>query len=573
MSSADWKEFFTPEGVPYYYNKKTKETSWDKPDALKTAADHDLGGDWVWCPHEIDAYIPAKAGPKLSDGSQRVQTEDGKNIDLPKTTKLFPLNRSSLKKNWDDLVQMDSIDEGMIIHNLRERFKKDIIYTNIGTILISVNPFKPLPLYTPTMIDKYYRKGIRTMPPHIFDIADAAYRTMVETKGNQSILISGESGAGKTEATKQVLSYLAEVAGSVDGIEQNILFANPILEAFGNAKTLRNNNSSRFGKWVEILFDKAGRICGARTSNYLLEKSRVIFQTKGERNYHIFVQICKGANESLRKKLQLDPPEKYRCLTKGECVVIDGLDDSAEFNEMTEAMDRLGIEGKEQALVFELVAGILHLGNVEFVANEGDRAEGSKIKDKKELEIAAKLFQVEVAVLEKAVNNRTMQVKGQDPMLIPLDPIKAADNRDALMKTVYGNLFDWLVRRLNKSMAPKGETSNLIGVLDIFGFEIFEKNSFEQLCINYANEKLQQHFNANTFSLEEALYQREQIKFTHVEFIDNQPCLDLIENRPEGILGMLDEEIKMPKGNDDTFLKKLHQTHTKKHERYIQPLK
>eukprot|EP00002_Diphylleia_rotans_P005132 TRINITY_DN1421_c0_g1_i1.p1 TRINITY_DN1421_c0_g1~~TRINITY_DN1421_c0_g1_i1.p1 ORF type:complete len:1546 (-),score=390.98 TRINITY_DN1421_c0_g1_i1:282-4919(-) len=569
---SNWREYTTPDGLTYYHNQATGETSWDKPEELKGDEDRELAGDWVWMPHPEQAYVPARFIQKYMDGSSQVQTEDGQYHVVPKTAVLNRLERTYLKKRSDDLVQMDMIDEGMIIHNLHERFKRDEIYTNIGTILISVNPFKPLPLYTPLMMERYSRKGMSELPPHIYNIAEAAYRAIVEGTVNQSILISGESGAGKTEATKQVLQYLAEVGGSTSGVEQKILLSNPILEAFGNAKTLRNNNSSRFGKWMEILFDQKKQICGAKTQNYLLEKSRVVFQTPGERNYHIFYQICQGASDALRKRVGLSYPEDYIYLNKSGCISINGVDDASDFLEMQEAMHKLGFTNTEVDAIFDLAAAILHLGNLIFRPTEDEQ--GSVIQNAEALKLAAGLLKLQPADLQKALTSRVMQIKGQPPMNIPLNPQQASDNRDALAKTLYGNMFDWLVSRINQAMsAPAGTAKSLIGVLDIFGFEIFEKNSFEQLCINFANEKLQQHFNQHTFKLEEELYQSEKVPYDHVDFIDNQPVLDLIENKPSGILAMLDEEIVVPKGDDNTFLQKLHTKHTKKHEKYVKPLR
>ncbi|KNC51726.1 myosin VIIA [Thecamonas trahens ATCC 50062] len=569
----------TPEGVDYYHNSITGETSWEKPAELRTADDYEDAGDWVWYPDEDAAYVPAKVLQAYSDGSMSLQLENGTKVEYRKSKKnkkdLVPLKKSSLQRLMDDLVQMDSIDEGMIIHNLRERFYKDKIYTNVGTILISVNPFKGLGLYTPTVIDRYYHKGISTLPPHVFQIADEAYRKMMEGirgQTDQSVLISGESGAGKTEATKQVLSYLAETAGSVSGVEQMILMANPILEAFGNAKTLRNNNSSRFGKWIEVFFTPMeGKIAGGKINNYLLEKSRVCFQIEGERNYHIFYHLTKAASEPLRAKLMLQGPDAYRYAMMGGCHSVEYMDDAEEFAEVEKAFEELefGTEAKET--LYTMVAAIAHLGNVDFVNNEQDQA---TITDPAELEMAAQLFCVEPSALQQAVTSRTMRIPGQEPTLIPLDSVQATDNRDALSKMIYSKMFDWVVERINSSLKPtiRGPF-NIIGVLDIFGFEIFENNSFEQMCINYANEKLQQHFNQHTFKLEEALYQSEGIVYDHVEFIDNQPCLDLVENKPNGIIAMLDEEVVMPKGSDESFLRKLHQRHDRKSPRYIKPLR
>jgi len=570
-----WKEYFTSEGVPYYYNEQTQETSWDKPDCLLTADEKEGMGSWIWAPHEEHGYVAGQITQTFYDGSKEVETEDGDiftvdaGVDLPKA------NRVAMKKDLNDLVQMDEITEPMITNLLRLRFNKDKIYTNVGNILIAINPYKRLPLYTPSVIDEYAHKGKRELPPHPFNIAEAAFRNMVEKKENQSILISGESGAGKTETTKQCLTFFAEVAGSTTGVEQNILLANPILEAFGNAKTLRNNNSSRFGKYIEVHFDPQGKICGASTINYLLEKSRVCFQLDGERAFHIFYQLCMGANEDMRYKFYLDAPDQFYYLTRSSCVQVDDVDDAKEFEEMVEAMGKLGFSAEDQEAAFRLVAGVLHLGNIEFEAGSNARTDSSNIVDPAVTKIVAEMLEVEQDMLETAVTTRLMEIRGQAATSIPLSVEKADDTRNALAKTIYYRLFDWLVEKVNVSMVPpKGIKTATIGALDIFGFEIFDVNSFEQLCINFANEKLQQHFNQHTFKLEEQLYQREQIKYDHVEFIDNQPVLDMIEaKRPQGILIALDEEIVVPRGSDTTFLNKIHKTHGQGRTKcYKQPL-
>jgi Myosin head (motor domain)/MyTH4 domain len=363
------------------------------------------------------------------------------------------------------------------------------------------------------------------------------------------------------------LTFFAEVAGSVSGVEQNILLANPILEAFGNAKTLRNNNSSRFGKYIEVHFDPQGKICGASTINYLLEKSRVCFQLEGERAFHIFYQLCLGADETLRYELYLDQPDQFYFLTRSSCVTLDEVDDVKEFEEMCDAMRKLNFTEAEMKLVFRTVAAVLHLGNLEFEPGAAARTESSKVSNPGVLKIAAEMLGVAPDALNLALTTRLMEIRGQAATSIPLSVEKADDTRNAMAKTIYYRMFDWLVQRINQSMVPKsGLTTTTIGVLDIFGFEIFDMNSFEQLCINFANEKLQQHFNQHTFKLEEQLYQREGIKYDHIEFIDNQPVLDMIEaKRPQGILIALDEEIVVPRGTDATFLQKINKTHGEGH--------
>lgn len=576
MAEVDgWKEYYTADGIAYYFNAETQETSWDKPDCMKTEEEMEGQGDLFWAPHAEEGYVCGKVIQTYMDGSKDLVLDSGEIHTTHPDDELHPASKVMMNKNMDDLVQMDEITEQMITHNLRKRFHNDQIYTNIGTILISVNPFRRLPLYTPSVIDDYAHRGKRTLPPHVFGIAEEAYRGMVEQTKNQSILISGESGAGKTEATKQCLMFFAEVAGSVSGVEQNILLANPILEAFGNAKTLRNNNSSRFGKLISVHFDNHMRICGADTINYLLEKSRIAFQLEGERNFHVFYQLLAGAPDEWRDEFQLWTPDDYMLINQSGCIELPDMDDAAEFAEVLEGMTNLAFTAQEQHDVFQIVAAVLHLGNLEFEKSAARNVDASAVSNREQLSICAKLLGVTDAGLEKAVTTRMMEIRGQAATSIPLDPVKARDSAMALAKQVYSKLFDWLVQRINISMAPpKGTKTSVISVLDIFGFEIFDQNSFEQLCINFANEKLQQHFNQHTFKLEEQLYRAEQIQYTHVEFIDNQPMLDLIEKKPKGILVTLDEEIVVPKGSDQTFLQKIHKAHGQgKHPNYFQPLK
>lgn len=569
-----WKQYSTPEGNVYYYNSVTGETSWDKPASL-AGDDGGSSEGLLWIPHTLHGFIAGKFLQDMFGGGCAVTTTDGEEmtVDIPRS-QLQPVLKSVLDKNVSDLVQMDDINEAMIVHNLRKRFYNDEIYTNIGTILISVNPFKLLPLYTPSVMESYMKKGTRDMPPHTFNIADNAYRAMVEKKQNQSILISGESGAGKTECTKQCLNYFAELAGSVNGVEQYILLANPILEAFGNAKTLRNNNSSRFGKWVEIHFDLKARICGANTINYLLEKSRVVYQIKGERNFHIFYQLTLGATEEQKKNLELGPPQSFNYLNQSGCITADHVNDEEDFGHVLHAMRTLNFTEEEINHVFELVAAVLHLGNIVFIPGTGKDAESSStVQNKDVVRTVARLLQVQPAQLEKSLCTRIMEIKGCAPTQIPQTPERASDARNALAKGIYNRLFDWLVRRINQSMEPqKGQRTSIIGVLDIFGFEIFDSNSFEQLCINFTNEKLQQHFNQYTFKLEEKLYLSEGVKHEHIVFIDNQPVLDLIEkNNPQGIMIVLDEQLSVPKSSDETFRLQINKLHGNKlHPNFVE---
>lgn len=532
-----WREKFTADGVPYYHNDITQALSWDKPADLKDDEEQEMdNSQWVWVPDAESGFVAAR-----SAGGERYVQTNGRSLNykLKKGETLMTLTPSSLKRLEDDLVLLDSLDEGMICHNLRERFMANQIYTNIGSILISINPFQRLPLYSPDIMEQYARKGTRQLPPHPFAIAERAFRNLLDYSENQSILVSGESGAGKTEATKQCLSFLAEVAGSQSAVEQRVLSANPILEAFGNAKTGRNDNSSRFGRFTSVTLNRANEISGATIQNYLLEKSRVSYQAPGERNYHVFFQLCAS---SWASSFNLQGPAQYTFLNGSGCTTVDGMDDAQEFTDVVKAMDMLGFTEGDKRSIFAIVAACLHLGNVQFQAATGG-ADGSRVANAAPAAAGAQFLGVDPSVLQQALCFRTIEINGESTT-IPLRLEQARDNRDALTKYVYQKLFDWLVQRINRSLASP-DSEHFIGILDIFGFEIFEKNSFEQLCINFTNEKLQQLFNEDTFKKEEQVYADEGIAFPHIEYIDNQPVLDLIEQRG-GLFTMLDDAVRSP---------------------------
>jgi len=571
--AAAWATYQTADGLEYYFNSVTEETTWDKPDELKTQDELDTG-EWFWIPDEDEGYLVGNIVHEFYDGASTVRTPDGDElqIEIPKGATLEPVKLSQLVKTYDDLVKMDSVTDPFIVHNLRERCKKGEIYTYVGDILISVNPYERLPIYTASIMDDYHHKNNEHLPPHVFAIADQCFKAM-QKKANQSVIISGESGAGKTEATKLILQFLAEVAGSESGVEQQVLLANPILESFGNAKTIRNNNSSRFGKWMEIHFNGRSAIVGCRMVSYLLEKSRVAIQSENERSFHIFYQICSSDDPALREELYLDSADTFSCISHGQCPVIPGVDDTEEFHENINAMEKLNFGEENKKSLLRVCAAILHLGNLQFVP-EG---EGSVVSNTDVLDVAAHLLGVRADMLRENLVSRMFKTVGRGSAYrVPLNDDKARDGRDSLAQTLYGFMFLWIVKMVNKVLSAglANEHTYNIGVLDIFGFEIFEKNSFEQLCINFANEKLQQHFNAHTFKLEEQVYKSEKIRFTHVEFIDNQVVLDLIEKKPAGLFSLLDEEIIMPKATDYTFLQKLDQKHGgKKNPRYKQNLR
>ena len=470
---AGWTEKITLDGLFYYYNEDTGLLSWEKPDVLKSESERvKHSGDWCWVRDPKDAWVPGRIEKKLEDGTTECTTQAGKRATLAKSDPVWSFNLSSLVKLEDDIVMLESINEAQIIHILRERYKKNQIYTWCGAnknVLISINPFQLLPLYTPNIIQKHAHPPPNlSLEPHVFDIAQGSYRSMSIDRLNQCILISGESGAGKTEATKQCLTFLADVAESASNLESKILLANPVLEAFGNAKTLRNNNSSRFGKWIEVHFDEMAHIAGARIDNFLLEKSRVTFQGPGERNYHIFYQLFQS---DYTKKYGLSKPEGFRYMNQSGCIKAEGIDDGSDFKEVIKSMQELDFTDEERRWIIETTVGVLYLGNInfkDFIASGGSK--GSQVSNVDVLKTAAGYLGVSEAALTKAVTYRSIEVN-KVRTEIPLNPTDALAGVDALAKSVYGNLFNWLVGRVNASLV--GKSGRFLGILDIFGFEVF----------------------------------------------------------------------------------------------------
>mmetsp|Transcript_7888 Transcript_7888/g.13279 ORF Transcript_7888/g.13279 Transcript_7888/m.13279 type:complete len:1294 (-) Transcript_7888:21-3902(-) len=567
-----WEAYVSADGLEYYYNTITEETTWDKPECLKGGEDQD-SGDWFWIPDESQGYVVGQVLHEYYDGNTTVRTLDGSEIEvsIPKDREKIPVKLSALKKLTDDLVKLEDINDPFIVHNLRERCKNGDIYTYVGDILISINPYERLPIYTASVMDRYLNEDHSALSPHVFAIADDCFKALLK-KEDQSVIISGESGAGKTEATKVILQYLAEVAGSASGVEQQVLKANPILESFGNAKTIRNNNSSRFGKWMEIHFDGKSSIIGCKIISYLLEKSRVALQAENERNFHVFYQLLAGADDQMRTDFYLGPPEEYELLNKSGCIYIEGTDDAQEFHENLEAMDGLNFSPDEKRSILQICAAILHLGNIRFVPNSDGT--GSVIENEDALEISSQLLGVRSDMLRENFISRRFQSKGRSSAYcVPLEPEKAKDGRDSLCQTMFAFMFDWIVSKINSvlSAACNNQRTTRIGVLDIFGFEVFKQNNLEQFLINFANEKLQQFFNHQIFKLEQVIYEQEKIDWTIIEFKDNQECLDLIEQkRPPGIISILDEESKFPRATDKTFLEKL-ELNLSKHVNFEKP--
>ncbi|XP_042295769.1 unconventional myosin-VI isoform X3 [Sceloporus undulatus] len=559
-------------------------------------------GKPVWAPHPTDGF---QMGTIVDIGPDSLTIEPinqkGKTF-LAAINQVFPAEEDS-KKDVEDNCSLMYLNEATLLHNIKVRYSKDRIYTYVANILIAVNPyFDILKLYSSDAIKKYQGKSLGTLPPHVYAIADKAFRDMKVLKMSQSIIVSGESGAGKTENTKFVLRYLTESYGSGQDIDERIVEANPLLEAFGNAKTVRNNNSSRFGKFVEIHFNEKNSVVGGFVSHYLLEKSRICVQGKEERNYHIFYRLCAGAPEDIREKLYLSSPDNFRYLNRGctqyfatketdkqilqnrkspEYLKLGSLkdpllDDHGDFNRMCTAMKKIGLDDEEKLDLFRVVAGVLHLGNINF-EEAGSTSGGCTLKNKstQSLEYCAELLGLDQDDLRVSLTTRVMLTTAGGTkgtvIKVPLKVEQANNARDALAKTVYSHLFDHVVNRVNQCF-PFETSSFFIGVLDIAGFEYFEHNSFEQFCINYCNEKLQQFFNERILKEEQELYQKEGLGVNEVHYVDNQDCIDLIEGKLVGILDILDEENRLPQPSDQHFTSVIHQKH-KDHFRLSIPRK
>ncbi|KAM9316471.1 unconventional myosin-VIIb [Gastrophryne carolinensis] len=467
----------------------------------------------------------------------------------------------------EDMIRLGELNEAGIVHNLHIRYKEHNIYTYTGAILIAVNPYEELSLYNPEHIYMYRNRRIGELPPHIFALADTCFFAMKRNNTDQCCVISGESGAGKTESTKLMLQFLASSSGQHSWIEQQILEANPILEAFGNAKTIRNDNSSRFGKYIEIYFSKDSIIEGARIEQFLLEKSRVCRQASGERNYHIFYCMLLGMGSDQKKQLKLDNCLDYKYLTMGNCIECEGRNDARDYTQVRSAMKILLFSEQDQSDISKLLAAILHLGNVEFQSAMFGNLDCCDVRESSHMSTAATLLEVNPMELRECITKHTIIVRGES-VSMPLTCSQACDGRDAFTKGIYGRMFMWIVNKINEAIfttASKepGKGRRSIGLLDIFGFEHFNTNSFEQLCINFANEHLQQFFVRHIFKLEQQEYSAEQIPWQNIDFTDNQRTLDIIALRPMNIISLIDEESKFPQGTDASMLTKLNHIHSK----------
>uniref|UniRef100_A0A8C8G8G0 Myosin Ic, paralog a n=1 Tax=Oncorhynchus tshawytscha TaxID=74940 RepID=A0A8C8G8G0_ONCTS len=468
-----------------------------------------------------------------------------------------------------DFVLLENYtSEAAFIENLRRRFGENLIYTYIGSVLVSVNPNKDLEIYSKAHMERYRGVSFYEISPHIYAVSDNTYRAMRTERRDQCILISGESGAGKTEVSKKILQYYATtcpVTDHLSTLRDRLLQSNPVLEAFGNAKTLRNDNSSRFGKYMDVQFDFRGAPIGGHILNYLLEKSRVVHQNHGERNFHIFYQLLEGGEQDLLSKLGLERnAQKYQYLVKGCCPRVSSINDKNDWRTVRKALTVIGFHEDEVEDLLNIIASVLHLGNTQF--GEGKNGE-NQITTEPQLKYLSKLLGVDGAALREALTHKKITAKGEE-MISPLSFEQAVAARDALAKAVYGRTFTWLVVKINQSLAFKDDvynsskgSSSVIGLLDIYGFEVFQHNSFEQFCINYCNEKLQQLFIELTLKSEQEEYEAEGITWEPVKYFDNKIICDLVEGKHKGLISILDEECLRPgEPSDISFLEKLEDT-------------
>ncbi|XP_054605643.2 unconventional myosin-VIIb [Nothobranchius furzeri] len=523
-------------------------------------------GDFVWV--DSGAGIPIGAEVKVTDtGQLRLIDDEGKEHKINKKIEggIRPMHPTSVK-GVDDMIMLGDLNEAGLLRNLMVRHKEGVIYTYTGSILVAVNPYQLLPIYTTEHVHMYTDRRLGELPPHVFAIADTCFFNMRRNRKNQCCVISGESGAGKTESTKLMLQFLAAVSGQHSWIEQQILEANPILEAFGNAKTVRNDNSSRFGKYIDIYFTQGGAIEGARVEQYLLEKSRVCRQAPEERNYHIFYYMLMGMSAEQKKILSLGTAAEYKYLTMGDCTSCEGRDDVKEYAHFRSALKILMFTESDSWEISKLLAAILHLGNVGFDSTIVNNLEGCDVLKSSHFNTASQLLEVDPGALESSLTQRSVTT-ARDTVKILLNPLQALDGRDAFVKAIYGRLFIWVVDKINaaiyKPPEDESEVRQSIGLLDIFGFENFKKNSFEQLCINFANEQLQQFFVKHVFKLEQDEYARENIVWKHIDYQDNQRTLDVLASKPLNMLALIDEESSFPKGTDTTMLQKMNNVHEK----------
>ncbi|KAJ3207682.1 Myosin type-2 heavy chain 1 [Entophlyctis luteolus] len=570
-------------------------------------------GAKAWFPDDSEGWVVAVLSDlRLSDSHVRLVFEGPASKEIvfestiaslaaAKFATLPPLKNPPMLEGIDDLSNLSYLHEPAVLHNIRLRYQQEQIYTYSGIVLIAMNPFQRLALYSSDIMREYSGKRRGELEPHLFAVAEEAYRTMIRDKKNQSIIVSGESGAGKTQSAKYIMRYFATVdnlegggttirggsisdaggdnltgvSGGISEIEEAVLSTNPIMESFGNSKTTRNDNSSRFGKYIEIMFSRPNatikrvNIVGARIRTYLLERSRLIFQPPNERNYHIFYQLCAAVPAAERKELGLGRWSEFYYLNQGGSGSIPGFDDAAEFAVTQQALSTIGISVSMQWSIFKICAALLHIGNIK-ITNFRDEAQINETDPA--LLQACSLLQISPVDFRKWIVKKQITTRSEK-ITSSVSYHSAIVGRDSVAKYIYTMLFDWLVKIINKNLWREDISqvdTSFIGVLDIYGFEHFKKNSFEQFCINYANEKLQQEFNQHVFKLEQEEYVNEKITWSFIDFNDNQPCIDLIEGKL-GILDLLDEESRLLSGSDSSLITKLNQRFDGKHKFYVKP--
>ncbi|XP_036089793.1 unconventional myosin-IXb isoform X4 [Rousettus aegyptiacus] len=469
--------------------------------------------------------------------------------------------------DFDDLCNLPELTEANLLKNLKHRFLQQKIYTYAGSILVAVNPFKFLPIYNPKYVKMYENQQLGKLEPHVFALADVAYYAMLRKRVNQCIVISGESGSGKTQTTNFLIHCLTALSqkGYASGVERTILGAGPVLEAFGNAKTAHNNNSSRFGKFIQVNYLESGIVRGAVVEKYLLEKSRLVSQEKDERNYHVFYYLLLGVSEEEQQEFQLKQPEDYFYLNQHNLKIEDGEDLKHDFERLKQAMEMVGFLPATKKQIFSVLSAILYLGNVTYKKRATGRDEGLEVGPPRVLDTLSQLLKVKREILVEVLTKRKT-VTANDKLILPYSLSEAITARDSMAKSLYSALFDWIVLRINHALLNKKDMEESvsclsIGVLDIFGFEDFERNSFEQFCINYANEQLQYYFNQHIFKLEQEEYQSEGISWHNIDYTDNVGCIHLISKKPTGLFYLLDEESNFPHATSQTLLAKFKQQH------------
>uniref|UniRef100_U3KB47 Myosin heavy chain 1 n=1 Tax=Ficedula albicollis TaxID=59894 RepID=U3KB47_FICAL len=558
------------EAAPYLRkSEKERIAAQNKPFDAKSS---------VFVVHAKESFVKGTITSRES-GKVTVKTEGGETLTV-KEDQIFSMNPPKYDK-IEDMAMMTHLHEPAVLYNLKERYAAWMIYTYSGLFCVTVNPYKWLPVYNPEVVLAYRGKKRQEAPPHIFSISDNAYQFMLTDRENQSILITGESGAGKTVNTKRVIQYFATIAaspnkkkeeqtsGKMQGtLEDQIISANPLLEAFGNAKTVRNDNSSRFGKFIRIHFGATGKLASADIETYLLEKSRVTFQLKAERSYHIFYQIMSNKKPELIDMLLITTnPYDYQFVSQGE-ITVASINDQEELMATDSAIDILGFSADEKTAIYKLTGAVMHYGNLKFKQKQREEQaepDGTEVADK-----AAYLMGLNSADLLKALCYPRVKV-GNEYVTKGQTVQQVYNSVGALAKAVYEKMFLWMVVRINEQLDTKQPRQYFIGVLDIAGFEIFDFNSLEQLCINFTNEKLQQFFNHHMFVLEQEEYKKEGIEWEFIDFgMDLAACIELIE-KPMGIFSILEEECMFPKATDTSFKNKLYDQHLGKSNNFQKP--